>query len=153
MFGKMKGMRVKVSVDQAYSFLQVRDNSVRGPEPDINALASMDAKSAAVMVWNYHDDDLPAPASPVTITITGLPAKQVTFTHYRIDQEHSNSYEVWKKMGSPQQPTAAQIKELEKAGQLHTLTAPKSVTTTQGQTQITMQLPRQGVSLLEYTWK
>ncbi|RDC61932.1 GH39 family glycosyl hydrolase [Adhaeribacter pallidiroseus] len=153
MFGKMQGQRVQVSGNPAYSFLQVRDNSVRGPEPDINALASSGVKSAAIMVWNYHDDDVPAPASPVTITITGLPAKPVTFTHYRIDQEHSNSYEVWKKMGSPQQPSAAQMKELEKAGQLHPLSAPKRITANQGQTQITMQLPRQGVSLLDYTWQ
>ena len=56
-------------------------------------------------------------------------------------------------MGSPQQPTAVQIKELEKAGQLQTIAAPKKVSISQGQTQITMQLPRQGVSFLEYTWK
>ncbi|PSR52662.1 beta-xylosidase [Adhaeribacter arboris] len=153
MFGKMQGNRVQVSGDTTYSFRQVRDHSVRGPQPDVNALATSGKNSATVMVWNYHDDDLPAPPSPVTISIKSFPSKQVTFTHYRIDQEHSNSYEAWKKMGSPSQPTPAQIKELEKAGQLQTLQKPELVKIMNGQTQVTMLLPRQGVSLLLYTWK
>ncbi len=37
-------------------------------------------------------------------------------TAYRIDNEHSNSYEVWKKMGSPQNPTAEQIANWKKQG-------------------------------------
>ncbi len=55
------------------------------------------------------------------LNIKGIPAEKATLTQYRIDNEHSNSYEVWKKMGSPQNPTANQIAELEKAGQLEIL--------------------------------
>jgi xylan 1,4-beta-xylosidase len=153
MFGMMKGKRVAVTGNQAYSVMQVRDSSVRGPEPDVNALASHDGKSVAVMVWNYHDDDLPAPASTVNLTLTGLPNRKVVVTHYRIDNEHSNSYEVWKKMGSPQKPTAEQVKQLERAGQLEKLEKPKNIQIKNGQTNFTMQLPRQGVSLLTYTWQ
>lgn len=153
MFGLMKGKRVAVNGNQAYTFMQVRDSSVRGQQPDIEALASRDEKSAAVMVWNYHDADLPAPASPVSITITGLPGRKALFTHYRIDSEHSNSYEAWKKMGSPQNPTASQISQLEKAGQLAMLQAPRNIKIINSQTVVTMQLPRQGVSLLTYTWQ
>lgn len=68
------------------------------------------------MVWNYHDEDLPAPASPVSVSIKKIPARKAILTHYRIDDRHSNSYEAWKKMGSPQQPTPDQFKELEKRG-------------------------------------
>ncbi len=49
----------------------------------------------------------------------------VFLTHYRIDQEHSNSFTTWKKMGSPQNPTAEQIAVLEKAGQLEMLGSPQ----------------------------
>ena len=38
--------------------------------------------------------------------------------HYRVDQDHSNSYTVWKRMNSPQQPTLEQYKELEAAGKI-----------------------------------
>ncbi len=152
MYGKMGGKRVEVSGNQAYDYIRVRDSSVRR-EADINALASMEKKTASVMVWNYHDDDLPAPAASVELTIKGVPVKKVTFTHYRIDDKHSNSYEVWKAMGSPQNPTAEQIKALEKAGQLAILDTPKEVTVTNGMAIISMTLPRQGVSLVQLTWK
>ena len=70
------------------------------------------------MIWNYHDDDLPAPASQVELTIEGLPNGKPMLTHYRIDRDHSNAYEAWKKMGSPQKPTQQQTAELEKAKEL-----------------------------------
>jgi len=152
MYGKMGGKRVEVSGNQAYDYIRVRDSSVRR-EADINALASIEKKTASVMVWNYHDDDLPAPAASVELTIKGVPVKKVTLTHYRIDDKHSNSYEVWKAMGSPQNPTAKQIKALEKAGQLAILDTPKEVTVTNGLAIISMTLPRQGVSLVQLTWK
>lgn len=152
MYGKMGGQRVEVSGNMAYDFLRVRDSSVRR-EADINALASYENKTASVMVWNYHDEDLPAPASPVSVSIKNIPAKKALLTHYRIDDQHSNSYEVWKKMGSPQQPSQAQIKELEKAGQLAMLESPKTVRIKNGQAVIQLQLPRQGVSLLQLTWR
>lgn len=152
MYGKMGGQRVETSGNMAYDFLRVRDSSVRR-EADINALASYEQKTASVMVWNYHDDDLPAPASPVSVTINNIPARKATLTHYRIDDKHSNSYEVWKKMGSPQQPSPEQIKELEKAGQLALLEAPKQISISKGTALVQMELPRQGVSLLQLTWK
>ena len=73
-------------------------------------------------------------------------------THYRIDQEHSNSYQVWKKMGSPQNPTPAQITTLEKAGQLELLSKPETVKITNGEALIKLQLSRQGVSLIKLTY-
>lgn len=152
MYGKMGGKRIEVTGNQAYDYIRVRDSSVRR-EADINALASLDNKTASVMVWNYHDEDVPAPASPVELTIKGIAGKKATLTHYRIDDKHSNSYEVWKAMGSPQQPTAEQIKTLEKAGQLALLEKPKQVSVKNGTAVVHMLLPRQGVSLVQLSWK
>ncbi len=152
MYGKMGGDRVAVTGDIAYDYLRVRDSSVRR-EPDIGALASYDQQTASVMVWNYHDDDIPAAPSPVTIKIDHVPARKATLTHYRIDDQHSNSYEVWKKMGSPQNPTKAQIAALEKAGGLAQLEKPKQVSIEKGSYTLQMNLPRQGVSLIQLNWK
>lgn len=152
MFGLMQGERVEVSGDLAYDFRLVRDSSIRGKQPDINAMASVDAHSAAVLIWNYHDDDLPAPASPVTINMLGLPEGRVLLQHYRVDRDHSNAYTLWKKMESPPYPTSRQYAELEKAGQLEMLEAPEWIDTKGGRVAITMELPRQGVSLLKFSW-
>ena len=151
MFGMMTGNRVTTTGGSGYDATQIRDNSVR-QQPDVNALASTSGKSAAIMVWNYHDDNLPAPDAPVTVTISGLPGRTVQLTHYRIDKQHSNAYEVWKKMGSPQTPTTAQVTELERAGQLQTLGQPKSIPVRNGGAVVDFPLPRQGVSLLKLTW-
>ncbi len=151
MFGMMAGNRVTTTGGSGYNAAQIRDNSVR-QQPDVNALASTNAKSAAIMVWNYHDDNLPAPDAPVAITISGLPGRVVKLVHYRIDKRHSNAYEVWKNMGSPQTPTPAQVAELERAGQLQTLGKPVSVSVRNGQAMVNFPLPRQGVSLLKLTW-
>lgn len=151
MFGMMQGNRVTVSGTLNYDYQQIRDASVRGEQPDINALAAKDKNSATVMVWNYHDDNKTAPPSLVVVKISGLPVT-AQLHHYRVDQEHSNSYETWKKMGSPKKPDAAQIAILEKAGQLQLLSSPEWVHTKKGEIIIRMMLPRQGVSLLKFNW-
>jgi xylan 1,4-beta-xylosidase len=151
MFGMMQGKRVEVKQNLVYDYLKVRNESVRG-EPDINAFASKDEKSAAVMVWNYHDDNKPAPDSPVAVQIKGIKVQRVLVQHFRIDQQHSNSYEAWKKMGSPKKPTEEQITALEKSGQLQLLTSPQWVNIKDGELTMPFPLPRQAVSFLKITW-
>lgn len=153
MFSKMSGNRVSATSNRMYPLKAMMDSSVRGPQTDIGVLASKDKNTAAVMVWNYHDNDQQGPAEPVAISIDHIPAGAVTLTHYRIDNTHSNSYEVWKKMGSPQNPTAVQIAELEKAGQLQTMGAPKKLKIKNNTLALDLDLPRQGVSLLKLDWR
>ncbi len=151
MFGMMKGNLLAVRSSSPFSAEDIARNSVRGVA-DVNALASSDGRSVSVMVWNYHDDDKPAPAADVQLAIAGLSAKQVLVTHYRIDSEHSNSYEVWKKMGEPQNPSAEQIALLERSGKLEQCASPIWTEVKEGICPIQFSLPRQGVSLLTLTW-
>jgi xylan 1,4-beta-xylosidase len=150
MLGQMSGERVAVTSSGALPVDTIRDAGVR-ERPDVSALASRDAKSIAVMVWNYHDDDRPAPDSPVDLTIAGVPAGRVTMTHYRVDRDHSNTYDAWKAMGSPQPPSREQYATLEKAGQLQELES-RSVTAEKGTVSLSFALPRQGVSLVTLKW-
>jgi len=153
MFGQMEGTIVPVISNSEYNYMNVRDSSVRKSTPDINGLASTGTRSASVMVWNYHDkNDLNVPATPVVVSVKGIPVQKVLVTHYRIDQEHSNSFTTWKKMGSPQSPTADQIAALEKAGQLETIASPQWMNITNGTVTLPFSLPRQGVSLIKVTW-
>jgi len=151
MLGQMGGDRVRVASTGALSLEAVRDSGVRA-YPDVAALASRSEREIAVLVWNYHDDDLPAPPAPVDLRIDGVPIGEPTITHYRIDAEHSNAYEVWKKLGSPQSPTASQYRELERAGQLQLLEPARRVPTASGRVVVTFALPRQGVSLVKLAW-
>jgi xylan 1,4-beta-xylosidase len=151
MFGMMSGTRVRVSGGSFDPFM-IRDSGVKGTLPDINALAAKDKGKVSVMVWNYHDDDLPAPPSQIKIEVDGLTSSRILVHEYRIDQENSNSYEVWKKMGSPQNPTEEQFKTLESAGKLKLFTSPFWKSTKDGIAELSLKLPRQGVSLFQIEW-
>ncbi len=154
MFGMMQGNRVKVAGDLAYDCFKIRDESVRGDKPDVHAIAAKGEKSSTIMVWNYYDkNDLDVPDADVEIKVEGIPGNKVFMNHYRIDQKNSNSYTVWKEMGSPQNPSPEQISELEKAGQLQLYTSPKWINPENGETTIKMKLPRQGVSLLQFLYE
>jgi xylan 1,4-beta-xylosidase len=130
----------------------IRDSGVKTSSPDINAIASKDKNGVSVMVWNYHDDDLPAKPSQIRIDVSGLPRSKVLIQEYRIDNENSNSYEVWKKMGSPQDPTPEQYETLVNAGALKMFTSPFRADAMDGLISLSLNLPRQGVSLLRLIW-
>jgi xylan 1,4-beta-xylosidase len=151
MFGMMKGKRVEVTGNRMYDLKTFVDSSVRG-STDIGGLAAKDKRSATVMIWNYHDEDKLDGGEEVEVRIKGIPGNSITVTEYRIDESHSNSYTVWKKMGSPQNPTADQVAALEKSGQLEKMAKPKKVKASDGSFNIVTKLPRQGVSLLKLDW-
>lgn len=152
MFGMMRGERVAVGGDQAYDAASIKTGGVRGERTDINALATRDKRSVAVMVWNYHDDDIIDAGSPVSVEIAGIPASQVTMRHYRVDVEMSNSYTAWKRMGSPANPSAAQIGQLQRASELAQMGSAKKLKVRNGNAIISMRLPRQAVSLVTLTY-
>jgi xylan 1,4-beta-xylosidase len=126
---------------------------VRGT-PDVSALASLEARKLSVLLWHYHDDDLPGPDAAVQLSVSGLaPASgEARLRHYRIDETHSNSFAAWKKMGSPIAPNEQQYAELEAAGKLAEMDAPAGVRVEGGRATLSLALPRQAVSLVVMEW-
>lgn len=153
MLGLMRGDRVPVTSSSGATEDAILRQGVRGA-PDIDALASRSERNISVLVWNYHDDDLPAPDAAINLTVDGIPeaAKRLLLTHYRIDHDHSNAYAVWKEMGSPQNPTSDQSARLESAGQLQLLGSPRWIPKKDGTIDLTFTLPRHGVSLVQLSW-
>jgi xylan 1,4-beta-xylosidase len=153
MAGMMSGDRVETGSVGRIPLDEILKSGVR-QAPDVDAVATRGDHQAAVMVWNYHDDDLPAEPAKVCVTIAGIPAgvKRVLLQHYRIDDTHSNSYTVWKQMGSPQSPTAEQYALLLRAGQLELLNSPEWLDVGKGGVAIQTVLPRQATSLLRLQW-
>ncbi len=153
MAGMMKGDRVKVESSGGAGLDRILASSVR-EAADIDAMATRTDREMAVMVWNYHDDELAAAAAPVHLAVQGIPqsASRVLVQHYRIDDEHSNAYTVWKQMGSPQKPTPEQYTRLEAAGQLQLLSSPEWRAVERGVLNLEFTLPRHAVSLLQVTW-
>jgi xylan 1,4-beta-xylosidase len=155
MLGLLGDERVKVTSSGALATAEVVSAGVR-TQPDVNAIATRKDKDREVeiLVWNYHDDDLPFPAAPIELTITGLPTntKRALVEHFRVDSDHSNAFTAWKEMGSPQSPNEHESERLQSAGQLQLLSSPAWVEMQQGSIKLQFTLPRQGLSLLRLSW-
>ncbi len=151
MLGSMTGNRVAVDNPAAASL----DNMLAGgvkDKPDVHAMASVDAHSASVLVSNYHDSAKAGPPVEIDLSLIGLPAREMWMQHFRVDDEHSNSFEAWRSMGSPQQPTAEQYAQLESAGQLQAIGSPRWVQAENGSVHVRFALPLHGVSLIRLDW-
>ena len=153
MFSRMGGRRLVATSSSEVTLDAILADGVRGA-PDVAALASLEPKKLCVLVWHYHDDDLPGPDAAVELALAHLPfaAGEARLTHYRIDADHSNAFTVWKSLGSPTAPNDAQYAQLLAAGQLATLGAPSVVPVKDGAATLKFNLPRQSVSLLVLEW-
>lgn len=155
MMAKMSGRRLDSQSSSDAGVEDLIKSGVRGATADVSALASYDSarRRVAVLVWHYHDDDVPGATADVALTIANLPAKVTAarLTHYRVDATHSNAYTLWQSLGSPPAPTPPQYAQLEAAAQLGLVeNAPATVTTAGGSATVKFSLPRQGVSLLVF---
>ncbi len=153
MAGLMQGDRVWALSSGQVPLMQLVQTGARSA-PDIDALATRSARGAAVLLWNYDDEDLPAAPAQVEIAVDGISTgvTRVLLEQYRIDATHSNAFTVWKQMGSPDSPTAEQYAELKATGQLQTLTSPEWLDVHNGQISLSSELPRQSVELLRLSW-
>jgi xylan 1,4-beta-xylosidase len=155
MMSRMAGQRVAVTSSAEVPLDAIMRSGVRGATADVAALASLDTKSFAVLVWHYHDDDVPGPDAAIELAVAGLPAiaANAKLTHYRIDQEHSNAFTAWQRMGAPTGPKFDQYQQLVAAGQLALLeNTPATAAVENGAAMLKFTLPRQAVSLLVLTW-
>jgi xylan 1,4-beta-xylosidase len=133
--------------DGALPLAGVVENSVTAA-PDINAVATRNGAEVDVLVWNYHDADVPAPYTPFLLALDGLTAAEVTESEFRVDETHSNAYRAWQKMGSPAQPDSEQTAQLEKAGALEQTVTDHTVAIHDGKVNFGLTIPRQGVMLI-----
>jgi xylan 1,4-beta-xylosidase len=153
MLGLLGGRRLAVDSTGAVSADEILKTGVRN-RPDVNAIATRQDRAITILAWDYHDDDVPAPDTPVDLAVTGIPptVKQVLIEHLRVDGSHSNAYAEWQRLGSPMHPSADEYRQLENSGQLQQLASPQWRSVKEGKVRLEFTLPRQGLSLLRITW-
>lgn len=149
MFSRMSGDRLQSESSSQVSLDDIIAHGVR-KDPDVGVLASRDGDRLCVFVWHYHDDDIAGPTAKVDLRLAGLDQSwaNAKLQHFRIDEFQSNSYDTWRRMGSPNAPNAKQYDELLKSSDLATIDQ-AAATWTDGQMTLNFELPRQGVSLIE----
>lgn len=154
MLGLMTGDRIEVKSSGAISGEEMLKSGVRAA-PDVDGMAARSDHSVTVMVWNYHDSEDPSAAeAKVRVEIAGMPkeARKIIERHYRIDQQHSNAFTLWKELGSPQNPSDEQYAKLKEAGQLQMLGSPRWVESKNGSVDLDLSMSRESVSLVELSW-
>jgi xylan 1,4-beta-xylosidase len=151
MFSRMSGNSIQATSDRQVPLDEMMARGVRG-DADVGAVATIDDRRIAILVWHYHDDDLTGPEANIQLNLRRLPrafTRETKLTHYRIDRDHSNSYAAWLAMGSPIAPSDAQREVLLKAAQLAVIGSPaQDVSVNKNSATLDFRLPRQGVSLL-----
>jgi xylan 1,4-beta-xylosidase len=125
-------------------------NGVRG-DAEIDGMATLDGDVVQVLVWNYHDDLVTVPATPVHLAIK-LPARfgaSVRVSHLRVDESHGDAYTAWVAQGKPASPSAAEIAALQAAMDPSPLVPDATLAVwADGTVRVDFDLPRFGVSLV-----
>jgi xylan 1,4-beta-xylosidase len=153
MLGMLGTDRLKVNSSGALPSSAMVTGGVRA-QPDINAIATRKDQEIDILVWNYHDDDVPVDPAIIKVEIGGLPAKakRASLEHFRVDANHSNAFAAWKEMGSPPSPSESEYQRLSSASGLQLLQSPDWITIEKGRAQVQFTLPREALSLLRLTW-
>jgi xylan 1,4-beta-xylosidase len=150
LLGQMNGARLPLTSSGALTIDEIMTNKVRGAQADVDGMATLNGDAIQVLVWNYHDDLVTVPDSPVHLSVK-IPASfggQVIANHMRVDANHGDAYTVWVGQGSPASPSNAQIAMLQAAMQPSPLAPDQPLTVSGGAVALDFPLPRHGVSLV-----
>ncbi|WP_347303024.1 beta-xylosidase [Croceibacterium sp. TMG7-5b_MA50] len=147
LFAKLGTERLNATSDAQVPLDAILADGVRG-QADVGTIATRTADGqVALLVWHYHDDDVPGPAARISIAIDGLASPIPTgATLWRVDPDNANAFTAWQKMGSPQAPDADQYRQMEEASVMH----PQPIALVPGTdtARFELDLPRQGVALV-----
>lgn len=122
-------------------------------EVDVLATRAADGQ-VAVLVWRHADDQYLTAERPseVRLTVDGLtPGATYDVTHFRIDDEHSNSHTAWQSVGAPQDPDDEQLRAIQDRMRLERFEPDRSVRAEAGRLELTTPLPLPSASLFVLT--
>jgi xylan 1,4-beta-xylosidase len=152
MLSRMGGERIEVKSSGQVELDSIVSGGVRS-SPDVGALASLSSGKLCVLLWHYHDDDVPGPDACVTLRLAGIPAGTARLGEYVIDASHSNAASQWRHIGSPAAPNDAEYEQLRQAGGLAKVDSVASiVATSAGTAELAIVLPREAVELVTLEW-
>ena len=143
----LQGERLAATSSGKLALDQILANGVRNA-PDVDCIATRDGERIAILVWNYHDDNLPEEGSvAVELVVSGASGSR-RCRHYRVDGKHSNAHAAFLAMGSPQPPGPAEYAALERASRLALLSETELAAAGDGAFRLLFPLPRHAVSLI-----
>ncbi len=151
MLSRLGPVRVAAESTAAWSLTRLDEGDADMPE-EVDALAARGDDRVSVLVWRHRDDQYAsdAEAAPVTLRIERLPwTGDVRVRHFRIDARHSNSHTAWRALGSPQDPSPAELAVIAERQGLERLEPDRVQGASADALELRLRLPLPGVSLIE----
>jgi xylan 1,4-beta-xylosidase len=150
LLGRLEGTRLPLTSSGALALSDLLASGVRG-QPDVDGLATLNGDAVQILVWNYHDDLVPAPDTRVRLTVkvsAGF-GSRVRASNLRVDDSHGDAYNIWVAQGMPTAPSREQIAALQQA-MTPSPAAPDDdlAVAADGSVELTFDLPRFGISLV-----
>ncbi len=149
LLGSLAGTRLPVTSSGALPLDAILASGVRG-QADVDGMATLNGNQVQVLVWNYHDDLVTAPAAPIqlSVKVPGSFGARVSVTHLRVDDAHGDAYTLWTAQGSLATPSDAQIAALQQGMDPVPLGATQTLDVAGGAVRLSFDLPRFGISLV-----
>jgi xylan 1,4-beta-xylosidase len=145
MWGMLGGAWLPVTSSGALPIKDLLDGAA-SRQSDVSAVATRHGREVDVLVWNYDDRDVAAPASAVSLAIAGLHGRTFKVQEYMVDRDHANAYQAWLTMGSPAAPTVNQRSTLLAQSRLVPMRK-EELTNADGSAALSFALQRQAVAL------
>jgi xylan 1,4-beta-xylosidase len=122
----------------------------RSESGNIDGLATRQGDSIQVMVYNYNQNVDDSEVKNAELTVILPSAGKYRLTHYRIDENHSNAYSIWKSMGKPYNPDDAQLNKIKSRQGLELYEPVKVIKAKENKVALPLVLPHHSVSLLVF---
>jgi xylan 1,4-beta-xylosidase len=151
LFARLGSEQIEATSSAEVPLTQIVSNGVRG-SPDVGVLATRASDSGRVdiLLWHYHDDDVPGPAADIQLSLSGLATHADLHARaWRVDHDNGDAFTAWKAMGSPVTPTKDQVAHLVRAARMEVRTIRVERNAHDGGVTLRTRLPLQGVELLE----
>lgn len=101
-----------------------------------------------IVVFSHCNDRDNRDIQEICLTVTGIKAKTVRVSHYRIDESHSNSYGEWIRQGKPLFPSGETYDAIKAKDGLERFCDDVIVNHDDGKVQLNFEMPAHGVSYL-----
>ena len=150
LFARLGPEQLEASSTGEVPLARIVAEGVRGA-PDVGVLATRsDDGRVDILLWHYHDDDVPGPPARVHILLSGLaPGHELEARLWRVDRHNGDAFTTWQAMGAPASPTQQQVSQLLSAAHLVARSVRLTRASTAGSVSLQRQLPRQAVELIE----
>lgn len=119
--------------------------AVQSGTPGVGGIAVRADGLIRLLLWHHHDDWWATGDTDVVVRIPGWQGVEGRVS--RLDREHGNTFRAWEAMGSPDDPSAAELDRIRDAGRL----TPEPIAVESGPDGVTVALsiPMHGLALVE----